>query len=320
MDFEANAIVGNYRLLELLGEGAMGSVWRALDLRLERQVALKLLRPMEDAETTGHRRRALIAEAKLACQLNHPNIAHIYDAGEADGVPYIAMELVDGHSLRTQVGPPATDTFLLSIARQGAAALHHAHQKGIVHRDIKPENLVLTSEGVLKILDFGIARRGGPGSESTDKTAHFFTLMEQTAPGFSQGTPAYMSPEQANGVALTGSSDQFSLGTVLYELATGKHPFLRDSLVDTLFAVTRDEPFSLRVRRKDLPGPLILGIHKMLEKKPEARFQDLQAFIHSLDGQTSTGKTPVLSPEHPPKPSWKLPAAPCPATPLPAGS
>ncbi|HJW09717.1 MAG TPA: protein kinase, partial [Holophagaceae bacterium] len=307
MEFEANAILGNYRLLELLGEGAMGSVWRALDLRLERQVALKLLRHMEDADTTSQRRRALIAEAKLACQLNHPNIAHIYDAGEADGTPYIAMELVEGRSLRTRVGPPADDAFLLSVARQAASALHHAHQRGIVHRDIKPENLVMTPEGVLKILDFGIARRGGPGSESQDKTAHFFTLMEQTAPGFSQGTPAYMSPEQANGVALTGSSDQFSLGTVLYELATGKHPFLRENLVETLFAVTRDEPLSLRIRRRDLPAPLIAGIHRMLEKKPEARFQDLQAFLQSIEGQTTTGKVPVLSPEKPPR-RWVLPA------------
>src|SRR5512143_3698771 len=175
----------------------MGSVWRALDLRLERQIALKVLKRLDDPDTSDLRRRALISEAKLACQLNHPNIAHIYDAGEVEGIPYIAMELVEGRSLRLSVGPPASGDFLLSVARQAAAALHHAHQKGIVHRDIKPENLVLTPEGALKILDFGIARRGGPGSEAPDKTAHYFTLMEQTAPGFSQGTPAYMSPEQA---------------------------------------------------------------------------------------------------------------------------
>jgi serine/threonine-protein kinase len=147
---------GSYRLLARLGEGAMGEVWKALDLRLEREVALKILKDADDL-----RRRALIGEAKLACQLNHPNIAHIYDAGEVDGLPYIAMELVEGRTLRSLVGPPMEAADLHALARQAASALWHAHQKGIVHRDIKPENLLLTEDGQLKILDFGIARRGG---------------------------------------------------------------------------------------------------------------------------------------------------------------
>ncbi|MFZ4514253.1 MAG: protein kinase domain-containing protein, partial [Geothrix sp.] len=146
---------GSYRLLARLGEGAMGEVWRALDLRLEREVALKILKDVDD-----QRRQALIGEAKLACQLNHPNIAHIYDAGEVDGTPYIAMELVEGRTLRELVGHPVEATLLQDLARQAASALSHAHQRGIVHRDIKPENLLLTHEGQLKVLDFGIARRG----------------------------------------------------------------------------------------------------------------------------------------------------------------
>ena len=224
----------------------MGEVWRALDLRLEREVALKLLKNADD-----QRRQALIGEAKLACQLNHPNIAHIYDAGEVEGTPYIAMELVEGQTLRALVGRPLEGESLQSLARQAAAALSHAHQKGIVHRDIKPENLLLTGEGQLKILDFGIARRGDDDSRP-GPTSHHLTLVERTAPGYSQGTPAYMSPEQANGQALTGQSDQFSLGVVLYELATGVHPFLRGSLVDTLYAVTRDTPRPLSEARPDL--------------------------------------------------------------------
>jgi eukaryotic-like serine/threonine-protein kinase len=267
----------------------MGEVWRALDLRLEREVALKLLKNADD-----QRRQALIGEAKLACQLNHPNIAHIYDAGEVEGTPYIAMELVEGQTLRALVGRPLDGEGLQSLARQGAAALSHAHQKGIVHRDIKPENLLLTEEGQLKILDFGIARRGAD-EPLRGQVSHHLTLVERTAPGYSQGTPAYMSPEQANGQALTGQSDQFSLGVVLYELATGVHPFLRGSLVDTLYAVTRDEPRPLAEARPDLPRPLQDAIHRLLAKVPRDRFPNLQALAVGLAENVPTATVPNLA-------------------------
>ena len=280
---------GSYRLLTRLGEGAMGEVWKALDLRLEREVALKILKDVDDL-----RRKALIGEAKLACQLNHPNIAHIYDAGEVDGTPYIAMELVEGDTLRVLVGRPLEGGLLQDLARQAASALSHAHQKGIVHRDIKPENMLLTDEGQLKILDFGIARRGGddlpPGP-----TSHHMTLVETTAPGYSQGTPAYMSPEQANGQPLTGQSDQFSLGVVLYELATAIHPFRRASLVDTLYAVTRDEPRPLADLRPDLPRTLRDAIHRLLSKEARDRFPSLQALAAGLAEDHPTAQTPHLS-------------------------
>ncbi|HEX4845594.1 MAG TPA: protein kinase, partial [Geothrix sp.] len=280
---------GSYRLLTRLGEGAMGEVWRALDLRLEREVALKILKDADDL-----RRKALIGEAKLACQLNHPNIAHIYDAGEVDGTPYIAMELVEGRTLRALVGRPVDGPLLHRLAQQAAQALSHAHQKGIVHRDIKPENLLLTNEGQLKILDFGIARRGAddlpPGA-----TSHHMTLVERTAPGYSQGTPAYMSPEQANGQPLTGQSDQFSLGVVLYELATATHPFLKGSLVDTLYAVTRDEPKPLSEARPDLPRTLQDAIHRLMAKAPRDRFPSLQTLAAGLSEDIPTATAPHLS-------------------------
>jgi tetratricopeptide (TPR) repeat protein len=267
----------------------MGEVWKALDLRLEREVALKILKDADDL-----RRKALLGEAKLACQLNHPNIAHIYDAGEVDGTPYIAMELVEGRTLRTLVGRPAEGALLHHLAQQAAQALSHAHQKGIAHRDIKPENMLLTQEGQLKILDFGIARRGAedlpPGPMS-----HHMTLVERTAPGYSQGTPAYMSPEQANGQPLTGQSDQFSLGVVLYELATASHPFLRNSLVDTLYAVTRDEPKPLSEVRPDLPRTLQDAIHRLLAKSPKDRFPNLQALAAGLSEDIPTANVPHLS-------------------------
>ncbi len=268
----------------------MGEVWRALDLRLEREVALKILKDADDL-----RRKALIGEAKLACQLNHPNIAHIYDAGEVDGTPYIAMELVEGRTLRALVGSALAADALQDLARQAASALSHAHQKGIIHRDIKPENLLLTDEGQLKILDFGIARRGddelvlGP-------TSHHLTLVERTAPGYSQGTPAYMSPEQANGQALMGQSDQFSLGVVLYELATAVHPFLRGSLVDTLYAVTRDVPRPLSEARPDLPRTLQDAIHRLLAKAPKDRFPNLQVLVAGLSENPVTAAVPHLNP------------------------
>ena len=280
---------GSYRLLSPLGEGAMGEVWRALDLRLERQVALKILKDADDL-----RRKALIGEAKLACQLNHPNIAHIYDAGEVDGTPYIAMELVEGRTLRALVGRPLEAEALQDLARQAASALSHAHLKGIVHRDIKPENLLLTNEGQLKILDFGIARRGAE-ELGLGPTSHHLTLVERTAPGYSQGTPAYMSPEQANGQALTGQSDQFSLGVVLYELATGLHPFLRGNLVDTLYAVTRDEPRPLAELRPDLPRTVQDAIHRLMAKASKDRFPNLQALAMGLSENIATAAVPHLS-------------------------
>ena len=285
----------------------MGEVWRALDLRLEREVALKILKDADDL-----RRKALIGEAKLACQLNHPNIAHIYDAGDVEGIPYIAMELVEGRTLRVLVGQPLEAEALLDLARQAASALSHAHQKGIVHRDIKPENLLLTDEGQLKILDFGIARRGGD-ELALGPTSHHMTLVERTAPGYSQGTPAYMSPEQANGQALTGQSDQFSLGVVLYELATGVHPFLRGSLVDTLYAVTRDDPRPLAEARPDLPRTLQDAIHRLMAKAPKARFPNLQALAVGLSENVTTAAVPHLS--HPmallrkPRRRWLLASA-----------
>ncbi len=267
----------------------MGEVWRALDLRLEREVALKILKDADDL-----RRKALIGEAKLACQLNHPNIAHIYDAGEVDGTPYIAMELVEGRTLRALVGRPLEGDALQDLARQAASALSHAHHKGIVHRDIKPENLLLTDEGQLKILDFGIARRGAE-DVGLGPTSHHLTLVERTAPGYSQGTPAYMSPEQANGQALSGQSDQFSLGVVLYELATGVHPFLRGNLVDTLYAVTRDEPRPLAELRPDLPRTVQDAIHRLMAKAPKDRLPNLQALAIGLSENIATAAVPHLS-------------------------
>lgn len=282
-------IFGPYRLQELLGEGAMGSVWRALDLRLERSVALKLLKHADEG-----RHRALVAEAKMASRLNHPNVAHIYEAGEVEGVPFIAMELVEGPTLRYFVGHRAEPEWLADVARQAAEGLRHAHGHGVVHRDIKPENLVLRGDGTLKVLDFGIARPHGAKAEAG--ITHHQTLIDQTAPGYSQGTPAYMSPEQANGEAVGPATDQFSLGVVLYQLATGIHPFLRNNLVETLFAVVKDRPTPLKELRPDLPLTLSLAVERLMAKASQDRYPTLDQFLAELRGEAETIRVKPLPP------------------------
>lgn len=282
-----NRILGAYRLLEPLGEGAMGSVWKALDLRLERPVALKLLKDVDEV-----RHRALVAEAKLASRLNHPNVAHVYEAGEAEGIPYIAMELVEGRTLRTFVGERVSVEWLLHVAEQAAAGLSHAHGHGVIHRDIKPENMVLREDGTLKVLDFGIARPHGATIQV--QSTHHHTLIDKTAPGYSQGTPAYMSPEQANGEELGPATDQFSLGVVLYQLAVGFHPFLKPNLVETLFSVVKDQPAPLTQLRPDLPVVFAQGIGRLMAKSPEARYAGLEEFVRELRGEAETVKVHPL--------------------------
>jgi len=281
---------GSYRLIERLGEGGMGVVWRAMDLRLEREVALKVMKG--GAEGT---RKSLVQEAKTACQLNHPNIAVIYDAGEVDGSPYIAMELVKGQSLRDYAGRAMPEEDLREILAQAAGALQQAHAKGIVHRDIKPENLLITPDGILKILDFGVAKRTLP--QAQDTTSSGFTVTEATGLGISVGTPAYMSPEQAYGLGLGPATDQFSLGTVVYEIASGRHPFRRDTMLDTLHAVAKETPPDLRLQRPDLSPALVRIISRMMEKRPEQRFRSMQALLDGLKGDAllaSTGRVRTL--------------------------
>ena len=281
---------GAYRLLEPIGEGGMGRVWKAMDLNLERVVALKVLKSSDEA-----RRKALVQEAKTACQLNHPNIAVIFDAGEVDGEPFIAMELVEGRSLGDYLGTEVPEADLRELLIQGAAALQHAHQRGIVHRDIKPENLLVTSEGTLKILDFGVAKRGLP--HARDTTSSGFTVTNETALGISVGTPAYMSPEQAYGLPLGPPTDQFSLATVLFEIATGRHPFRQETLLDTLHAIAKDPAPDLRSARPDLTPAFRETLRRMLEKRPEDRFSSMQSLLDFLASEglsRSTGKVKTL--------------------------
>jgi tetratricopeptide (TPR) repeat protein/TolB-like protein/predicted Ser/Thr protein kinase len=286
---EAGSRFGPYALLEKLGEGGMGEVWKALDTRLERVVALKLMKGQDELV-----RKSLLREAKTASQLTHPNIAVIYEAGEEAGVPYIAMEYVQGRTLLEELGTRHSEAEILALARQAAEALLHAHQRGVVHRDIKPENLVLTEGGHLEILDFGIAKRA-PLEALSPASAP--TMVHLTQPGVSMGTPAYMSPEQAYGRPLGPASDQFSLGVVLRELATGEPTFRREGLMDTLRAVAMDDPWRLADLRPDLSPDLCAALDRMIRKDPKDRFPDLGAFLAALPqgpGSRAAFSSPTL--------------------------
>ena len=274
--------LARYRITARLGAGAMGEVYRAEDQRLRRQVALKVVRLTGHDDTASRR---LLAEARAASALSHPNIAVVYEVDEADRedgrVGYIAMEYVDGRTL----AEIATDGLLpldtiLDLGRQIALALADAHAHGLVHRDIKPSNVMLTASGLVKILDFGLACWSGPppAGEASTRTAD---LRQDTARIV--GTFPYMSPEQATGKAVDGRSDEFSLGSVLYELLAGHRPFDGKNMIQILAAVIHLDPPPITARASDARMPAVERIvRRMLDKDPVNRYADLSVVAQAL--------------------------------------
>ncbi len=245
-------LLNRYRLDAELGRGGMGVVYRAHDTLLDRDVAVKVL----SATGLGSEGRArLLHEARAAAQLNHPNIVGVYDAGEAESVPFIVMELVEGESLHSR-RPAALDE-ILSLARQMCVALEHAHAHGIIHRDLKPENVLITSDGIAKLMDFGLARSG---------TSRISTE------GAIVGTVFYLAPEQALGQAIDGRADLYALGVMLYELTTGRLPFTGDDPLAIISQHIHAPVVPARTHRADLPPALETIILKLLSKTPEDRF------------------------------------------------
>ena len=267
--------ISHYRILTKLGEGGMGEVYLAEDTRLDRKVAVKLLPAAftQDAD----RVRRFMQEAKAASALNHPNIITVHDIGETQTGRFIVMELVAGRTLRTIIAENNSTTedaadarrneTLLSLGSQIAKALSAAHAAGITHRDIKPDNIMVREDGYLKILDFGLARLLPTAANYSEAG----TLAQQTTPGTLMGTVAYMSPEQASGRIVNHPSDVFSLGIVLYELATGRHPFKAETLVGYLHAITLQSPAPPTGLRPELPAALDALILRMLDKEASRR-------------------------------------------------
>jgi eukaryotic-like serine/threonine-protein kinase len=281
-------LVGHYRVLEQIGAGGMGEVFRARDERLGRDVALKLIRPAS-SDNPDHRRR-FEQEARAAAALNHPNILAIYDVGFEGTVPYIVSELLEGRNLRQRLseGPiplrEATD-YALQIVR----GLTAAHDRLIVHRDLKPENLFLTNDGRIKILDFGVAKLQ-PSAEDNRSIENMPTVTKQ---GAVIGTVAYMSPEQLRGKSVDHRSDIFSFGAILYEMLSGQRAFRGETDVDTITAVLREEPAAASLEQASIPPGYQDIVKHCLEKDPENRFQSAKDLGFAL--QTLSGSSPVAT-------------------------
>ncbi|MEU8031902.1 serine/threonine-protein kinase [Streptomyces sp. NPDC049099] len=288
-----NRLVQNrYRLLDLIGRGGMGEVWRARDESLGRQVAVKCLKPLgphHDPSLTRALRERFRREARVAAALSHRGVTVVHDFGESDGVPYLVMELLEGRDLSRLLednkGHPLPVDDVADIAAQVAAALAYTHAQGVVHRDLKPANIVRLADGTVKICDFGIARLG----HDIGFTARL------TGTGVALGTPHYMSPEQIGGDAVDQRSDLYSLGCVLYEIATGAPPFDLEDAWAVLIGHRDTPPRPPREQRPELPVHLEDVILTLLAKRPEERPQDAGELVRRLlGGRTTATAVPAV--------------------------
>ncbi len=282
---EIGAKVGRYVLESLLGRGGMGEVYRAHDPDLHRPVALKVLLSGagEDDGTKGEWTARMIREARAAAAFNHPNAVVVYDVGEQDGLPFIVMELVDGQSLRGLVGDAD-----IPIARrirwlvEAGRALAAAHAAGLVHRDVKPDNVMVTKDGSVKILDFGIARRRA-GATDPDAPTLAVGIETVTRTGAVLGTPLYMAPEQLRSRPLDGRTDQFAWAVMAYELLSGSPPWSAHGAMDLAGAILQDDPPPLGSRVADLPEGVEAAITRALAKRPEDRFPSMDEAVAAID-------------------------------------
>ena len=277
--------ISHYRIVEKLGAGGMGEVFRAEDTRLGREVALKFL--PESAAKNEHALERFTRESRAAAALNHPNICTLYDVGQHQGRPYIAMELMKGRNLHRHLsGRPLSVATILELSIQMTDALDTAHRAGIIHRDIKPGNLFVTDRGQIKVLDFGLAKLAGSGaSGGTEAPTAARDEQHLTSPGAAVGTVSYMSPEQARGEEVDTRTDVFSLGVVLYEMATGEQAFGGSSTAVIFEAILNRTPDAPKKLNPELPEELQEIVFRAIEKDRDLRYQsaaDLRAALKRL--------------------------------------
>jgi eukaryotic-like serine/threonine-protein kinase len=295
-ELSIGTVLSHYRIVSRIGAGGMGVIYKASDVRLDRDVAIKVL-PAGFANDPQRLQR-FEQEARSTSALNHPNILTVYDIGNHEGAPYIVAELLEGQELRAQLGegalPPRK---AVEYARQIIAGLAASHEKGIVHRDLKPENLFVMKDGRVKILDFGLAKLKTPfGSPAGSEGA---TQPQVTNPGTVMGTVAYMSPEQVRGEAVDHRSDIFSFGVILYEMLTGKRPFRRETMAETMTAILKEEPDEIPNAESRFPLQLLRVVQTCLAKNPADRFQtahDLKLQLHWIaEGNTHNGSATTIT-------------------------
>ena len=271
--------IAQYEIQSLLGQGGMGQVYLAHDSSLGRNVALKFL--PEEVQDDLEKRQRFIREARSAAALDHPFICKIYETGESQGITYIAMEFVEGQTLEDKMKQePFSLKDALHTALEIAEALEKAHKNGIVHRDLKPANIMLTPQGHVKVMDFGLAKRVFSGGEK--EISRTITQSSITEQGTIAGTIAYMSPEQARGDAIDTRSDIFSFGIILHEMIAGSHPFSKPSAIETLSSILRDPAPQSQIKPKSVNPILSPIFKKVMAKKPEDRYQNMTEFIQAL--------------------------------------
>ena len=302
MTLAAGGCLGPYEILAPLGAGGMGEVFRARDSRLGRDVAVKILPPALAGDE--ERRRRFELEARAAGGFNHPNIVAVYDIGHQEGTHYVVSELLEGETLRVRMGEaPLPSHRALDYGLQIARGLAAAHERGVVHRDLKPENLFVTRDGLVKILDFGLAKlvQGEEAVDSSDP-AGLPTLTRGTSPGTMVGTVGYMSPEQVRGQAVDHRSDIFCLGTILYEMFAGRRAFQRASAVETLNAILKEEPPDFVGSGRPIPPGLDRVVRHCLEKRPEERFQSARDLLFDLETISGLGVSESIAMRSPAAP------------------
>jgi len=293
MPFAADTQLGPYKIISLLGAGGMGEVYRAHDTRLRRDVALKVLQESLTADSDRLRRFEL--EARAVAALNHPNIVAVYDVGTEGQVHYIVTELIEGETLRQRIPPQGVALRkAIELAIQFANGLAAAHDQGIAHRDLKPENIIVSKDGRLKILDFGLAKlqRSHAQTETVDGVG---VLTAETQPGLVLGTAGYMSPEQVRGEPADHLSDIFSFGSILYEMLSGQRAFKKNTNAETMTAILHEEPQELTSRMGTLPPAVERIVHHCMEKQPRQRFQSARDIAFDLESVSATSSSSAIA-------------------------